>query len=66
MADFSSVIARAVAGLEKNTGDTRRVLYERARAALDEHVRVTIPPLPPFEVARQRAALEAAIRQSKG
>jgi hypothetical protein len=39
------------------------VLYERARAALVEHVRVTIPALPPSEVARQRAALEAAIRK---
>ena len=34
MADYHPLIARAVAGLEKNTGENRRALYERARTAL--------------------------------
>ena len=34
MADYYPLIARAVAGLDKNTGENRRALYERARAAL--------------------------------
>jgi len=35
MADFYSIIAQAVRGLDSNTRDARRVLYERARSALD-------------------------------
>ena len=34
MTDYHPLIARAVAGLEKNSGDARRALYERARTAL--------------------------------
>ena len=37
MADYYPLIARAVAGLDKNTGDARRALYERARAALNSY-----------------------------
>jgi len=36
MADYHPLIARAVAGLDKNTGENRRSLYERARTALVE------------------------------
>jgi hypothetical protein len=35
MADFYSIIAQAVSGLDSNTRDARRTLYERARSALD-------------------------------
>ena len=33
MADYYPLIAHAVAGLEKNNGEYRRALNERARAA---------------------------------
>src|SRR2546422_23231 len=33
MADYQPLIAKAVAGLEKSTGEARRSLYERARPA---------------------------------
>ena len=39
MADYYPLIARAVAGLEKNTGENRRALYERARTALVAQLR---------------------------
>ena len=39
MADYHPLIARAVVGLEKNTGDARRGLYERARSALVAQLR---------------------------
>ena len=43
MADYYPLIARAVAGLEKNTGDARRGVYERARAALLGQLRSVEP-----------------------
>jgi hypothetical protein len=35
MADFYSIMAQAVSGLDSNTREARRTLYERARSALD-------------------------------
>ncbi len=62
MADYYPLIARAVAGLEKNTGDVRRALYERARTALVAQLRSTEPPLSETDITRERLALENAIR----
>ena len=45
MADYYPLISRAVAGLEKNNGENRRALYERARAALLAQLRGVTPPL---------------------
>jgi hypothetical protein len=66
MADYYPLIARAVAGLEKNTGDARRVLYERARAALVAQLRSVSPALSESDVTRERLALEEAIRKVEG
>src|SRR3954452_22730286 len=63
MADYYPLIARAVAGLERNTGDARRVLYERARTALVTQLRGVNPALNESEVTRERLALEEAIRK---
>jgi hypothetical protein len=63
MADYQPLIARAVAGLEKNTGEGRRALYERARAALVAELRGRTPPLDESEITRERLALEEAIRK---
>ena len=63
MADYYPLIARAVAGLEKNTGDARRVLYERARTALVTQLRGVNPALNELDVTRERLALEEAIRK---
>src|SRR6185295_1048442 len=63
MADYYPLIARAVAGLEKNTGDARRVLYERARTALVAQLRSVDPPLSENDVTRERLALEESIRK---
>lgn len=63
MADYYPLIARAVAGLDKNTGEARRALYERARTALVAQLRGTDPPLDEAEITRERLALEEAIRK---
>ncbi len=63
MADYYPLIARAVAGLEKNTGDARRALYERARTALVAQLRGVTPALSESDVTRERLALEESIRK---
>jgi hypothetical protein len=63
MADFYPLIARAVAGLDKNTGDSRRALYEGARAALVAHLRGLTPAMDESDVTRERLSLEDAIRK---
>jgi hypothetical protein len=66
MADYYPLIARAVAGLDKNTGDARRTLYERARVALVAQLRGVTPVLDESDVTRERLALEEAIRKVEG
>src|SRR5438876_3520883 len=63
MADYYPLIARAVAGLDKNTGDGRRALYERARTALVAQLRGVDPALNESDITRERLALEEAIRK---
>lgn len=63
MTDYQVLIARAVAGLEKNTGEARRTLYERARTALVDQLRGLDPPLSESEITQQRLALEESIRK---
>jgi hypothetical protein len=66
MADYYPLIARAVAGLEKNTGEGRRNIYERAREALVAQLRGVTPALNESDVTRERLALEEAIRKVEG
>src|SRR4029077_19879759 len=63
MADYHPLIARAVAGLEKNSGENRRGLYERARLALVAQLRGVVPALDESEITRERLSLEEAIRK---
>ena len=66
MADYYPLIAKAVAGLERNTGEGRRALYERARTALVAQLRGVIPALSESDITRERLALEEAIRKVEG
>jgi hypothetical protein len=63
MADYLPLINRAVDGLERNTAENRRALYERARSALVAQLRGMDPPLDEAEITRERLALEEAIRR---
>ena len=63
MADYYPLIARAVTGLDKGTGEARRALYERARIALVAQLRGVVPALSEADITRERLALEEAIRK---
>src|ERR1700737_3235205 len=64
MADYYPLIARALAGLDPRApGESRRALYERARAALIQQLRSVQPPLSESEITRERLSLEEAVRK---
>src|SRR5215831_577962 len=63
MADYYPLINKAVAGLDKSTGEARRALYERARTALVTQLRGVVPALSEQDITRERLALEEAIRK---
>ncbi len=63
MADYTPLISRAVGALAENTGEARRGVYERARAALLAQLRNMNPPLPEEHITRERMSLEDAIRK---
>ncbi len=62
-ADYYPLLARAVAGLEVNTAETRRVIYERARTALVTHLRAVTPVLSEREFAAESAVFDEAVRK---
>src|ERR1700674_1047704 len=61
MADYYSIIAKAVCALDTSTGDARRRLYERARAALIAEMRRANPALNQSDILVARISLEEAI-----
>jgi hypothetical protein len=63
MADYYPLIAKAVSGLDKSTGEARRALYDRARTALLAQLRGVEPALSEPDITRERLALEEAIRR---
>jgi hypothetical protein len=63
MTDYQPLIARAIEGLGKSTGEARRTLYERARSALVTQLRSVEPTLSESEITRERLSLEEAIRK---
>jgi hypothetical protein len=63
MPDYYLLIAKAVTGLEKSTGESRRALYGRERNALLNQLRNVDPPLSEQEITRERLALEEAVRK---
>jgi hypothetical protein len=61
MADYYSIIARAVGGLDPNTSAARRRLYERARVALIAEMRSAENALDEADILVAQASLERAI-----
>ena len=65
MAEYYAVLSRAVASLDANTPEMRRVVYDKARNALIAQLKAIVPPLPTSEISRQRLELEEAIRRAE-
>ncbi|MEW5424344.1 hypothetical protein [Amorphus sp. 3PC139-8] len=63
MADFHTVLKRAIAALPDQSGPSRRAVYDKARKALLKQLQGLDPPLSAQEVTQQRLALEDAIRK---
>ena len=61
MADYHSLIAKAVSALDLNTEKARRRLYERARSALCSKMHSAYPPFRRSEIAAEEMSLEMAI-----
>ena len=61
MADYYTLLARAVAALPASTPETRRSIYERARNALLGQLRISDPPAAEEDIQRESSALDAAI-----
>ncbi len=65
MADYYPLISRAVAGLERNTGENRRSLYERARNALLDQLRNVTPALSETDITRERLGARGSDPQGR-
>jgi hypothetical protein len=63
MTDYQPLLVRAIGGLERNSGEARRAIYDRARQALLNQLRAVNPPLADPDITRERLALEDAIRK---
>ena len=63
MADYFPLVEKAIQSLERNTAHQREMLYGRARSALITALQSVTPPLDEKEIARERLALEKAIRR---
>ncbi len=62
MTNYYPVIARGIAGLNDNSAESRRALYERVLTALVEQLRELDPPLEEPEILRERLSLAARTR----
>jgi len=63
MADYYSILLRAVTAPEAGDARWRRDVYRRARHALIKQMRRRRPPASPVEIANEEAALDAAIKR---
>jgi hypothetical protein len=61
MADYYSLISRAVGALPQQTPDARQAVYERARKALFNQLRGIQPPVAEADIAAEGRALEEAV-----
>ncbi len=63
MAEYYPLLARAVAALPNSNPDSRRAIYERARAALLAQLRAVQPPIAKEDIERESSMLDQAVAQ---
>lgn len=63
MADYHSILNKTISGLPNNNAQTRNLVYQRARTAIDKQLRAITPPPSEEAIARQMASLEEAIKR---
>src|ERR1700736_5115708 len=63
MAEYYTVLKKAIGGLDNNQAEARRTVYDKARNALIGQLKAVDPPLTTAEISRQRLQLEEAIRK---
>ena len=65
MADYYSILAKAVNALDPNTGMARQQLYQRARFAMISESENVYPPFRRSEITTAEIALESAIEKAE-
>ena len=63
MAEYYPLLARAVAALPDSNPESRRSIYDRARAALVAQLRAVQPPIAEEDIAHESQMLDEAIAQ---
>ena len=63
MAEYYPLLARAVAALPNSNPESRRSIYDRARAALLAQLRAVQPPIAEEDIDRESRMLDEAISQ---
>jgi hypothetical protein len=61
MADYYSLVAKAVGALDQNIPEVRRKIYDRARAALLSELQKSVPAWDRSEIMAEQMLLELAI-----
>lgn len=61
MTDYYSILKKTISGLPSNTPDTRKLVYAKARAAIDRQLRSVQPTPSEAAIANQMASLEGSI-----
>jgi hypothetical protein len=61
VADYYSILFKAVSALEQNTASARQRLYERARSAMSAEIAGACPPFDASDIAAAKQGLRSAI-----
>ena len=54
MAEYYTVLKKAIGGLDSNQAEARRTVYDKARNALIGQLKAVDPPLTTAEISRQK------------